>query len=306
MSNNNVKIQEIPEAFQNGYLVNLRVRKWGATAKADESALGEDFPKEIYKAVQDLLDVKGRELLDGLGFIKGQANRIIHDNSIYFPIPGFRFLKENSEGTRLNRVNERIGEYKRQYFNAADEFVNQFETLKDNYAKEYPKHYNSDNYPTEVQLKNIFKFEFQIFEFKGPGEALKKISPDVYNSQMLEIKNNIREMGDYVLKVVANELVERMSVLQGQCNDGKINSATLNSISDLISRFDDLYGDFVDQKKIKEYIGDMKEYLDGTDANMLRSSEGFRSMVADKAKEIGQGIQNIPAIKGKLKRSFDF
>jgi len=50
----------------------------------------------------------------------------------------------------------------------------------------------------------------------------------------------------------------------------------------------------------------MKEYLDGTDADMLRASDDFRQMVADKAKEIGQGIQNIPTIKGKLKRSFDF
>ena len=69
----NEKINVIPQAFQNGYLVNLRIRKWGATTKADDSSLPDDFPKEIYKAVQDLLDSEGREMLDALGTIKGQG-----------------------------------------------------------------------------------------------------------------------------------------------------------------------------------------------------------------------------------------
>lgn len=301
-----VKVNELPKEFQNGYLVNLRIRKWGATTKADESTLPDDFPKEIYKAVQDLLDSEGRELLDGLNTIKGQAHKVINENSIYHPIPGFRFLKENQSETRLQNVYDRIEEIKKQYFNAAQNFIQCFEDLKRKYKAKFPKDYREDKYPTAEQIQKTFKFELQIFEFKTPPETLQKISPAVYDQQMDEIKSNIKEMGDYVLKVVANELVERMSVLQEQCNGGKINSRTLSSINDLISKFDDLYGDFTDNKKIKEYISDMKEYMDGTDADMLRSSDDFRTMVADKAKEIVQGIQNIPAVKGKLKRSFDF
>ena len=300
-----VKINELPKEFQNGFLVNLRIRKWGATTKADESTLPDDFPKEIYKAVQDLLDSEGRKFLDGLNTIKGQAHKVINENSIYHPIPGFRFLKENAQQTRLQTVYDQIEDVKKRYFIAADQFISRFKDLKAKYKLKFPKDYREDKYPTAEQIQCTFKFEMQIFEFKTPSNVLQKISPDVYNQQMNEIKANIREMGDYVLKVVANELQERMAVLQEQCVNGKINSRTLISINDLLSRFDSLYGDFVNQKKIKEYVADLKEYMDGTDADMLRSSDDFRAMIANKAKEIVQGIQNIPAIKGKLKRSFD-
>jgi len=301
-----VKVTEIPESFQNGFLVNLRVRKWGATAQANESLLPDDFPKEIYSAVQDLLDEEGRKQLEELNFIKGQALKVINACSLPFPIAGFRFIKENAAGTRLEYVNSIVEGQKVLFFDAAEDFINQFERLKENYQQEYPKYFDEKKYPTVEQLRQSFRFEFQIFEFVGPGELLKKISPAIYKQQMEEIKSNIAEMKDYVLKVVSNELVERMATLQGQCTSGKINQATIQSVNNLVERFDNLYGDFLDARKIKTYVEELKEYLEGTDADMLKVSAEFRAAVGKKAKEIGAGIQTLPEVQGKLKRSFDF
>jgi len=309
--NNTIKEITIPKAFQGGWLINFRARKWGGTSKADEDRFGDDFPKEFFKAMQDLLDDEGRELLNSLNTVKNSCNAVLNGSTIQFPIHGFRFLKENLEGTRLIKISDSVEEHSKQYFQIAEEFISKFEDLKQQYkvkvtALGHPEDYKPWKYPSEARLRNTFQFTLQVFEFKGPGEELKKISPDVYKNQMEEIKRNCQEMGEQVTKAFGLAMVERLNVLADQCNGkGNLNNRTIDSVNNLIEKFEDLYKDFVDEKKIKTFTSDIKEYLEDVDSDLLKADDDFRSLIASKAKEVSDTIQKMPAIGQKPSRKID-
>ena len=299
-------IQSImPEAYRNGWLINLRVKKWGGTAKAQDDRFGDDFPKEIFKAMQDLLDEEGREQLNSLNTIKNSCNAVLNSNTIQFPIHGFRFLKENEEKTRLITISEAVERHKKEFFKIAEEFCNKFEALKKQYQKKFPKDYRPEKYPSIEYLRNSFEFSLQVFKFEEPDKELKDISPTVYKQQIEEIKKNCKEMSDGVLKVFSLALTERLNVLIEQCNGKKnISNGTLNSITNLIEKFEELYKDFIDEDKVKRLTSDMKEYLDGVDSDLLKADDDFRNLISKKAVEVVKSVKSI-SVMDKPKRKID-
>ena len=67
-----------------GTLCSIQTGFWGASAKYDKNKLGKDVPKDIVRAMQDLLDDK--VLMDDIRNIQWQAKYLVKNNSLPFPI----------------------------------------------------------------------------------------------------------------------------------------------------------------------------------------------------------------------------
>jgi hypothetical protein len=72
--------------IQEGVLCQLKIGHWSATTRLNSNQLGEEIPKDIVRAMQDLLTDKS--LTESLLSIKRKALRILKDNSLDFPVDG--------------------------------------------------------------------------------------------------------------------------------------------------------------------------------------------------------------------------
>lgn len=293
----NVKKVETGNIFADGILVSLRTRLWGATGKIEDDGyeLTDETldKKQVYASMQLLNDTT---LIDAMRQVRGQAKRFIEYNSIYFPEKGFNFIPKG----RIEPVDEHLTKLQEEYLSYGEDLVKKLKDLEADFAKAHPKSYDSSKYPSEKSLRRQIVFQYVFRIFTVPDKELGVISPAIYKKELEKVKADIEEMKVQTVRTVCKELMGRIDVLKEQCETGKVNQATMNSIYSFMERFDQVWSGFVNEKDVKQMMDDMKLYLEGTDADMLRYDSDFRSMVANKAAKIAQQLEN----KG-YKRSID-
>jgi len=64
-----------------------------------------------------------------------------------------------------------------------------------------------------------------------------------------------------------------------------------------------LWEGFVGSKEIKKAVEDVRLYLEGTDADMLKADGEFSSVVTNKMEKVVGELKAVPGVK--LKRSID-
>lgn len=291
--------KESSNVFMDGVLVYLKVRAWGATAKLDSSMLPDELPDEIVRAVRDLLTPEGMALLKDYQRVRNEAKGWLYRNSIPFPVDGMVFIRKEL----IEKANEVLADLQRQAFEIRDEFVGVVKDLEADYAKEYPKFYDPAKYPSKQQLlgRFIFRWSFRVFE--PPNSDLKVLSPAQYKQEVSKFKDDVKRMKEDTLTIVASSIVDRLSMLSKQCEDDAVYTATVESVDRLLEKVDTVFKGFINDNSISKAIKDIRMYMDGTDAEMLRADEDFRSVVGDKMKAITEEIQANPGIS--LQRGFE-
>jgi len=283
--------------FAEGILVSLRTQLWGATGKLEDDGFeltDETLDKKQVYASMSLL--KDTSLIEAMRQCRAEAKRIIKVNSIYFPEKGFDFIPKG----RIEFVDEQLQRCRGECLGYRKELVLKLKTLEADFAKAHPKSYDPAKYPSESQLEKMIKFEYVFRVFDAPDKELGVISPELYKREVEKVKADIAEMKAQTAKAVCKEMMNRIDVLREQCETGNLNQATINGINTFLERFETVMSGFVTGKDIQKMVEDVKMYIDGTDADMLRYDDNFRQMVANKAAKITNQLEN----KG-YKRSID-
>jgi hypothetical protein len=276
------------DVFSNGVLIHLNVRCWGALSKLDDKHLGE-LPKNIVRAVYDLL--KDKTYLTIVHNIRSEAVGFVGNNSLPFPIAGLHFIPKKL----ISHVNTRLQRYQNRFWVAIEEFLDNYSSLIADYAKEYPKLYEPQKYPSVVVLRTRFCFEWTFRHFNVPDVSIGVLPPEVYGEELRKFQSEMREMRDMAVSVVGKQFIEKIESLKDQCLDssGNINTATVNAVHNFLDRFDRLWDGFVAHPQLKRMIGECKEYMAGTDADMLRADETFRGLIGKKMGEITDHLDSL-------------
>lgn len=270
--------------YQVGELLILDIRKFGGTTQLTEDQLDERFgeDKDVLRGIQDLLLPADQDYLRALQVIRNEVHSYIYRNSIPSDIPLFYFIRKSMKQS----VEEYLEGAKERFKELAVEFADRWDEIEKRFAKEKPNLYRPDKYPTKASLLSRFVFNWKF----------KQINPADETSD--ELKLEVNRMKQWVLRAMKKTISERMEVLAKSCSDGKINTATLNSINtQIFEKYETLFAGFIDSTDMKQAIGDLQEYLDGTDAEMLREDDSFRKMVEDKAREVASTIEKIKEAK---------
>lgn len=271
--------------YQRGCLVFLTTRFWGATSKLDSDQIGS-LPDDLVNASIKLL--RDDSKLTAVRSILAEAKRFVDSNTMYFPIPGAKFINKN----RISFVNDGLLSRKEWALEAVEDLIGSLAAAELDFKryveeKDRPDLYDPGNYPTGDQLRKAFKFGWGFRTLAPPSKEMGILSPEVYEQEMRTFKAEMKEFQDSLVSAVAKEFYERIDKLREQCiGTGEINAGTVKSVSRVLQKFDEVWEGCVAHDALKLMIQDVKDYMEGTDASMLKSDPEFRQMVGNKMKEV--------------------
>lgn len=283
--------------FREGVLVHLKIGRWGARAKMKDEHLPDDFPKEVARAVQDLIEDK--TALQEITAIRRECKRYLIHRSLPFPIDGLFFAPKKF----IVEIDEYFESKKQEYEERLDEFLGQYGRLKSEYRQKYPDIYRANKYPNEHQLRSKFFFSWSFRQFVVPDQEMELLSPEIYKKEMSKFKEEVDEMKKMTVAVIGNAFVAKINTLARQCENEKINAGTIKGINKLLEKFDTLWGDFVGQKQLRATITEVRKYMKSVSADRLRDNDKFREEIGEKMEKIVGKLEKLPDVK--LKRKLD-
>jgi hypothetical protein len=241
--------------------------------------ISEDEEKVLH-VYQDLLTDKG--FLGDLEDIRGKSKRTLKRYSINHPIIGLDVVPKQA----IERLDERFIMFQGQFFDTVEDLVNNKDVLQMAYAEQFPKLYRPDKYLTEDQLRKRFKYFWYFRQFAPPREEDGILSPKIYKRELEKFQEEMRSIRDTGIEVIGGQFLAKVDEIRKQCSGGTPHSSTLRAMNDFFDDFDEVWSGFIGHDLLKQKIEEAKEYMDGTDAEMLRTSDDFRSIVAEKMVEI--------------------
>lgn len=286
-----------PEQLQEGVLCQLKMGRWDASKRMDKSKLGDDIPKEIVRAMQDLIE--DRTLLKDLATVRRSAKGLLQRNSLPFPIDGVFWVKKE----RINFLDGEFKAFQKMNDKRLEKLLKKYKDMKADFKKKYPDYYDPKNYPTESRLRQKFYFYWNFFQINIPDKSTKILSPAVYKRETEKLRNMVNQMEEMTINLIGNMLDRRINKLASQCESGNINAGTVNSIDRFIKRWDELWRDHVDERKMKMVMARLKKEMKNASAERLKNNEDFREKMGGKLENIMEKLHQIPDFE--LKRKLD-
>ena len=281
-----------------GTLCSIQTGFWGASAKYDKNKLGKDVPKDIVRAMQDLIDDK--VLMDDIRNIQWQAKYLVKNNSLPFPIDAVFFLPKN----KIVYINERLEELMAEFDERLDKFVRNYDKLIKRFAKNHPKEYRPEKYPSKKAIRNKFYIRWTFFSIDSPESTAGILDPNDYKRAVSKFQGMVDEMEEMALNVIGNDLFERLGKLQSQCASGEgLHGKTVGSINRFLDKWKDLWRGNVDDRKMKIIISRLKNEMKSVEIGRLKDNEHFREEFAGKLSGIMKKIESMPNVT--LKRKLD-
>jgi len=285
------------EQLNEGAFCQLKIGRWNASTKLDKSKLGKDVPKEIIRANQDLID--DRTLLKDLSTIKRSARGYLIRRSLSFNIDGVFWVRKED----IPKIDEKFFEFKKEYEVRLEKLIRNYVKMKNDFRRKYPEYYIPDKYPRSNELRRKYYFDWNFFHFVIPDKKTNILSPGIYKRETEKLKNMVKEMEEMTINLVGNMLIKRAEKLAVQCESGNINAATFNSIEEFMKRWDNLWGDFIDEEKMKSVFSSLKKNLKGMNADTLKDNDSFRGKMGKTLEDAVEQIKNISGFE--LKRKLD-
>jgi len=281
------RTQDITDALNDGVLVSMRIRCWGASASLEVSEFSSDLPTDVVSAMQNLLTDKS--YLEDLWALRDESKRFLSRYSFPHQIQGLVFAPKNA----ITILDSGFKTRREQFFEIVEMLAENLPLLEKKFANKYPKLYRPEKYPTKTQLKSLFTYDWCFRHLSLPDKGLQILSPELYEQELSKMKTEMRDMRDNILRMVGQQFVFKINSIKEQCAGGMVNSATIKSVNAFFERFDVLWGNFVGHETLKSYISEAKEILEGVDASMLKTSDDLRAMVGDKMGEILSGLSAV-------------
>jgi len=285
------------EQLQEGAFCQLKIGRWDASIRLPKEKLGNQIPKEIIRANQDLIE--DRTLLKDLATIRRSAKGYLFRNSLPFEIDGVYWVRKD----KIPEMDAKFDEFKDEYKIRLDKLARNYIKMKNNFRKKYPDYYNGKKYPSTSKLKSKFYFRWNFFHFAIPDKETKILSPKLYKREQEKFKNMIANMEEMTITLIGNLLIRRAQRLSNQCDSGKINGGTVASIERFMKRWDELWSDYVDEEKMQKIMKSLKKQVKSMSAERLKNNEDFRSKMGKTLEEVIGNIQNVPGFE--LKRNLD-
>jgi len=301
------EIKDINEIYKDGCLLNLSIGVWSASTAFDSSLVKDEFSPEEKKLISSRNKIiQDEELLNEIDDIRNQTKREMRSWSIDFPVRGLYFVKK----VHIIRLNEYFKGQQKVFYEKVQSFSGKlFEKggIVDQFKESHPKLYEEavkrNAYPDQYSLQNKFHFAWTWRQLSLPDLNGKVFSPEMMKEEIEKAKAQINEMKAMTMQMVRETFLNKITSLQEQCGEDKINKRTVDAMNNWLQKFDELWSDFVWRKDLTKVIDEVRSTMEKASPEVLKENEKFRDQVGKKLGKIIEELKALPEIK--MARSFD-
>lgn len=293
--------------FEEMVAIQLAVRSWPGQAKLSAEDLGlkdDEVPEIFYLGNKKLYPQEWRQLFNQHS---GKARSYLNDHSFPFVLEYIRAIPKRN----LAKVVERLEELKAEYLAKADEFVERYDAIREEWKEKYEDIWPrlAPHYPGKDRLRRKFDFYWSVFELKG-AEVQEGSAPEIlaaYEQARADLQERYQEMVEEAVVYLRKKVVETVQNLSSRLKDGRIvRNNTLESVRRVESWFKDLniFGDV----QVEEALGKLRGALNGTDYEALKDNDPLKQQLADLADQVAAAaskLDDVSAISGNYKRMID-
>jgi hypothetical protein len=291
----------IKNALEKGVLFWIEGNSWGNRKKVAEDMLEEHgLDSRAIRATQHLLDRdEVRKLVAPIDKAHNFVRRV--DVSLPWITKGVYFVyKEKKE-----QADEFCKACKQEQEVAKVEFLDKLPSLKEAYAKEFPKYYNPAYYPPDYVIFSKFNLRHGYFPITLPGDGKVGIlTKEELSREDAKIRARILENGEMTIQAVRKTFLDIMSNLTNILKGGhnKFTDASLDKPKAFLKELKtiNVFGDdpFMDLAEKTEKI------LAGVYAKDLRDDKVYREEMAGILDQVKESFKELPVVR--FKRSIEF
>jgi len=265
------------------YFVNLNVRKWSAVGKSESVVIKDDYNKNHVWGTQDLISDK--TLLKNMTAVRDKARNFLNGVRIPHPAEATYLVPE----FKVEETNTFLDECKAEYYALVEEFLNNFNQLKNRFQSDNPELAITANYPSEYTMRSKFCFEWTI-RLNAPPRGLPT---GIQKAEMDKFKQEVEQIKIDTKNLIADEILKRVETLTTQFTDDKVNNGTIKSINNFLDKVDTLFSGFYTQKQLDVVLSDIRKYLDGVNADDIRANDRLK---VDLQKGLSEAVNQIEAM----------
>lgn len=284
------------EKLREGVLCQLNVGKWTANKRLPKNHIDESV-QEVARAVYDLVD--DRTLLKEIQSIQRAGKHFLRMHSLQVPIDNVFWIPRD----KIVAVDEEFVRLHAESRKRAGKLRRKLKKLKRDFQKKFPKLYDESYYPSESVIEERFYFRWRFFDLVLPDKKNGLLSAKTYKREQEKFQGMVKEMENLSVNLIGNMLHKRIEKLAEQCDTGKINAGTVNSIENFVGKWDDLWDGHVDQKQMRKIMNTLRRQMKRSSADVLKDNEAIREKLGSRLNKMMSKIENIPDFK--LKRKMD-
>ncbi len=261
--------------FEKGCLVQLSVSRWGAIRKIDKSKLAKMVSSpEWLNATKKLVDP---EALKPICKVGNSARSYLTSISLPFPLQGLVFVPKEM----ISRVDTRLNEFKTEFSEAVNEFISDYDSLRETAMVYLVDLFNEVDYPVDVRRKFSFAWRFIILDVPNGNTGI--LAPEVYEREkekFIQTMEEAREMAINSLREEFASMVERVTDRFSMGPDGKpkiFKNTAVQSFYDFFETFKER--NIFRDEELAQLVTRAREVLGGSSPEDVRSDESLRTSI---------------------------
>jgi hypothetical protein len=277
--------------FQKGCLVQMSVSKWGGVKKIDKSKLSNMVEQAGYDWVTATKKLVDPSSLKPICKINNTARNWLATISLPFPITGMVFVPKDL----INRVDEKLGEFKIKFNGAVQDFILDYGSLRETARAYLGELFNEIDYPIDISGKFNFNWRFIILDV--PNGDTRLLAPEVYareKEKFLQTMEEARGMAIDALREEFAQMVERITERFTQNGNGKpkiFKNTTIDSFYDYFQTFKDR--NIFQDHELTKLVNSAQAVLDGSSIEQIRSSETLKENIRSGMTDIESVIADV-------------
>ncbi len=275
--------------FEKGCLVQLSASVWRAARKIKPEQLSEmAMSHEWFSATKKLVDP---DSLKPINSVVGFARSYLSGVSLPFPIQGMVFVPKEM----ISRVDGRLEGFKGEFNNTVEEFLGDYDRLREVASVQLGELFNEMDYPVDVRSKFAFLWRFIILEV--PNGKAGILAPEVYEREkdkFIRTMEEARELGIQALREDFAGMIGRITERFSNGNGSKpkiFKNGTVTNLYEFFETFKER-NIFMDDQ-LAELVDRARGILGGHSAEAIRSNDDLKDSIRSGMEDVEKAMAEI-------------
>ena len=271
--------------------------KWLGTSKSlsseQKSQAAESFGADgnSISAGKKLIDTK-HEAYKALTSIKSQITRYWKDNTLAYPEPGKRLLRQN----RIAEFNSTLEDYREQIEAGVRMLAEHYDQIKSAAQVRLGALYDPSDYPSSSALADEFSVQWD-FPAVDPPDYLRRLNPELYREQSRRVSQRFEravELAEQTFMEELDRLVNHLAERLSGDDKGRpkiFRDTAVTNLAEFFNRFRELNVGSNDQ--LDQLVNRCEQLMSGVQPQGLRDNDSLRRSLSTNLSTVQSSLDQL-------------